>query len=167
MNWKVRMRPRFVRYIALVVTILFIVTICYLAANHRRFVGRFHRDAYWLYPGKGDFWRMPLGKPYELSMIDSLDRGSIHIWKDSSMIVWSISRYARKDPFIYGELKPERASKPSGWFVFDLGNGHKELFKSEGPFLLKLRELGIDPIEMTSVRDIYHSYWRNPNAVRH
>ena len=125
-------------------------------------------DNFWEYKGAFDYWRMPLEEPYELSMIDSLDKAAISRWEDSSGIVWGILKYEKRGRLLAGYYEHDSLSpKESGWFLFDCGTGRSEHYDSEGLLEAACAQRGFaPPLDMRSVSENWAQYWGNPDRRR-
>lgn len=129
------------------------------------------QDDYWRYEGAFDFYRMPLEEPYELVMIDSLDKASIGRWQESESLIWGIIRYERRANFLIGETTdesfPDRNSRPTGWFIFDLTSGHLYKYRSLSELREEAPSHGIQPpFAFTSIKDNWDHYWANPHRSK-
>jgi len=129
------------------------------------------QDDYWRYEGAFDFFRMPLEEPYELQMVDALDAAYIGKWQESGTLIGRIVRYERRANFLIGETTdesfPDRNSRPSGWFIFDLTSGHLCKYRS----LSELREEApshgiLPPFAFQSIKDNWDHYWANPHRSK-
>lgn len=123
---------------------------------------------YWKANGVLDSYRMPLEPPYELLMFDTIDYASIRVWKkESSSKLSGITHYEKRGYLIFGETSKERfesqrTPQDKGWFIFDLSNGDKIIFESEGEFLLALKQREIENVKLKTVLQNWNEYWKNP-----
>ena len=123
---------------------------------------------YWRFNGVLDSFRMPLEPPYELLMIDTIDYASIEMWKKDSVSQLScITHYEKRGYLMFGEISNEkfefrRTEDSREWFIFDLSNGNKNIFKSEEDFIKELETRGIENVNLKTVLQNWNEYWENP-----
>ena len=119
---------------------------------------------YWNYAGVGDYWRMPLEPPYELTMLNSLDEASISEWKSKGWIFAGIKQYEKRGNLIAGRYtNPFNQPEESGYFVFDCGTGDLKKFDQEDLFRKACAEKGFaTPLTLKLVNDNWNLYWSDP-----
>jgi hypothetical protein len=125
---------------------------------------------YWIYCGNdfecdrgfGDYFRIPVQYPYQISAIDSLDQGCLDVWaENNSTIVCGITDYAVKDTVMVGKLGASFGNlvHAEQWFSVNLGTGELVRYSSEQAFLIACRELGFAGVpEPKSIRTHFEEH---------
>jgi hypothetical protein len=96
--------------------------------------------------GIGDYYRIPLKYPYQISAIDVLDEGCLDIWGESnSTIVCGITDYTVRFSVMVGKI-----SKPfsAEYFSFNLDTGELIYYSSSREFIDACQEFGFAGMPM-------------------
>lgn len=129
-------------------------------------------SVYSLEKDKGDYlksqagwnsWRIPLVKPYELRMVNSMESGSICAWQSQEPVIRDVIRFTKHGELIAGETGISRSKNDKdilGWFLFDCTTGRLTTFTSR-------RELNKacssayfpQPLYMRSVCESWYQHW--------
>ena len=126
-----------------------------------------HGSNYWRHDGSFDSFRVPLEPPYEL--VGDSSMAYIQIWQDNSCSqLASITHYEKREYLIFGKtcdefIPSERTPEDIEWFIFDLSNGEKTVFKDESEFIAALSDMGIVDVKLKTVWQNWDEYWRNPH----
>ena len=103
--------------------------------------------------GFGDYWRVPVRYPYQISSIDTLDKGCIDIWQKNDQIVCGVTHYAVLDSVMVGRI----ASSPSDqWFSFNFETEEIVYYPSEQALMAVCEKFGVTgKPELKSIRQHY------------
>ena len=147
--------------LTIVFTVIFVLTMCigiYLIIG-------IDTDDYWNSQGAGDYWRMPLEEPYELSMVETKNHAAIAKWKKGGNIVSGISKYEKRGTLVAGFCeKNQFRHYEKKWFIFNCASGSKEEFESEEEFLQDCETHGFSqPVNMKTIKENWTLYWKDPN----
>jgi hypothetical protein len=85
--------------------------------------------------GFGDYFRLPVKYPYQISSIDGVDKGCLDVWdKDDSPIVCGITDYTVHFSIMVGKIGNPRANVGfpayEKWFSFDMDTGDLACYPS-------------------------------------
>jgi len=98
------------------------------------------------YAGSGDYWRIPLQYPYEISIVDTFDYAALTQWKNSTSIVWPVQKYAVKNSYLIGVSISRDSGALERWFLFDMNTGSIQYYSTEQEFLSAWKSLCSDPM---------------------
>ncbi|HSJ57981.1 MAG TPA: hypothetical protein VLC95_12415 [Anaerolineae bacterium] len=95
--------------------------------------------------GFGDYFRIPVRYPYQISAIDTLDDGCLDVWPgDGSCLLWGITEYAANDVAIVGRTNSSWTCSDctEQWFSFGFDVETLEYYRSKPAFVEACNELG-------------------------
>ncbi|MEI6126212.1 MAG: hypothetical protein WCQ99_06615 [Pseudomonadota bacterium] len=114
--------------------------------------------------GGWDSWRIPLVKPYELRMVNSMESGLICAWQSKEPIIRDVLRFIKHGSMIAGETGIGRSKTDKtvlGWFLFDCATGQYTTFISRGELNEACSKAGFSqPLNLSAVRDSWYVYWK-------
>jgi len=117
-------------------------------------------DDYRKSKGGWRFWRLPLGEPYELRMVDAMEQGSIAAWKQADVIVADILEYDKQGSIIAGMTRGQGALG-NEWFLFDCTTGQVKRPKTFAELEQESRSAGFSrPLHMETVRTHWYRDWK-------
>lgn len=123
-----------------------------------------YANDYWKSQGGWGHWRIPLEEPYEFYMIDTMELGSIGIWRESIPIINDVTDYEKHGNLIAGRTLKGRSDKSEIdqiWFLFDCKSGNLKTFESLEQLQKAWRKSGSDrSLNMKTVRDHWYKYWK-------
>ncbi len=121
-------------------------------------------DDYWKSRGGWSYWRMPLGEPYELCMVDTMEQGYIGTWKQDGSILDNIVAFEQHDTLLAGATRTVVSGEQDedvGWFLFDCGNGNLQVFTTLAEAQTVWYRSGfVMPAKMKTVREHWYYYWK-------
>lgn len=125
---------------------------------------------YWMWCGSnfdcdrgfGDYFRLPVKYPYQISSIDVFGEGCLDVWgKDDPPIACGITDYTLHFSIMVGKIEDPFTSmgcaSSEEWFSFDLDTGELTCYSSQRAFIDACKELGISKgmPKLKSVREHY------------
>lgn len=133
--------------------ILFIGSFICVNAISFKDSGSFEKD-----PGSGDYWRVPLSYPYQLTIIDGLDQAACLSKWDPNNSMMSCELSGITEIVSMGKVVAGKAS--GGIFIFDQANGGLIRIEKIDSLKVMLAKLGIHELgEMKTTRKYYEEYW--------
>jgi hypothetical protein len=113
--------------------------------------------SYEKYPGTGDFWRVPLKYPYQLEMIDGLERAHISKWDPSTSVIPSIasgiSSCGISGDYFIGQTG-------SSYILFNMMNEELDSVEGLDSFKAELQKRNIVNPKLKTIREFYDEYWK-------
>jgi hypothetical protein len=114
--------------------------------------GSFEKD-----PGSGDYWRVPLKYPYQLSMADGLENACLTTWDPSAFlhpcILSGITACALDGNRFIGKIG-------NGYATYDLDKAILVSGKENGSSQDGITDQVDPPSDLMTVRDFYAAYWK-------
>lgn len=130
---------------------------------------------YWMWCGNnfecsggfGDYFRLPVKYPYQISSIDVLDEGCLDRWdEDNSDVVCGITDYTLHFSIMVGKIEDPFTSmgctSSEEWFSFNLDTGELTCYSSRRAFIDACKTLGFAGMpRLKSVREHYGEHYED------
>lgn len=144
--------PRGVKESAVIFGLSAFAYVGVIAASFRN-TGSFEKDS-----GSGDYWRVPLEYPFQLSMVDGLESACLTKWDASGSSMPCIIRGVSSCAMTRGRFIGETGN---GYIIYDfktdalISVGGIDSLKNE------LGRQGIPFPELRTIREFYDGYWKS------
>jgi len=121
---------------------------------------------YWKYEGAYDYWRVPLGHPYQLACGDVTENCWIDKWEESESyspdLVSGINEVTQVDSIVIGLGRPTMTEDLTvRWFALNAITGDLQFYPDGNSFASALDSLGLDSIpRLKSIHRFIRDYWK-------